>query len=191
MKKYIKSDDYNSGDDFGYGYDSNGEPIDESTVDELYRIAEREILPESDLAKLGRVTIDEDTFDYYMTRTAWGARIKYTMYLETDENNDVFDLEAYALESAFMRPSFDRNSILSRVYTVSLQFNIYVEGYDVEGYVKVEVELADGLVYKNGVFDSYHSERFAEYFDEDALCDRVKEIAEPAVREIHRTLSDL
>lgn len=64
--------DYISGDDeqedWGYGFDSNGDPIDESTVDELCRIA-NEILEKSELVKQydEYASIDRDTFDYYMS----------------------------------------------------------------------------------------------------------------------------
>ena len=59
----IMGDGFNE--DMGFGFDSNGEALTESTVDELRRIA-NEILQKSELAKIDPYTsIDEDTFKYY------------------------------------------------------------------------------------------------------------------------------
>ncbi|MBP5433691.1 hypothetical protein [Ruminococcus sp.] len=58
---YITGDD----EDLGYGFNSNGEALDESTVDELCRIA-NEILDSSELAQYDRYThVDRDSFEYY------------------------------------------------------------------------------------------------------------------------------
>jgi hypothetical protein len=51
--------------DLGFGYDSNGDPIDESTVEELNRIAQ-EIVDKSEIAKYDRYA-DVHNFDFYMS----------------------------------------------------------------------------------------------------------------------------
>lgn len=57
--------------------------IDESAQDELYRIAEYELLPETQLCKISEYcTIDEDSFDFTQTGTAWGGYICYNIYME-------------------------------------------------------------------------------------------------------------
>ena len=55
--------------------------IDESSQDELYRIAENELLPKTELYKISEYcTIDEDSFDFTQTGTAWGGYICYDIY---------------------------------------------------------------------------------------------------------------
>lgn len=51
--------------DLGFGFDSNGDPIDESTVEELERIAQ-EIVYKSEIAKYDEYA-DVHNFDYYVS----------------------------------------------------------------------------------------------------------------------------
>lgn len=76
-------------------YESN---VSESANDELYRIAERELLPQTKLYKISNYcTIDEDTFDFTQTGTAWGGYICYDIYVEKsyfdDDLGNVDDLD--------------------------------------------------------------------------------------------------
>lgn len=159
-------------DDRYRGYTQNGEEIDESTEEELYRIAENEILPNTFLGKIGDyVTIDEDTFEYLATGTAFGAYLKYTIYLDwgaeyqpnirkfyTDIHGDVFHRD-WKLDD------------------IHINFNIYVDGD------KVTTEIAD--------IDVYEPKNFEKVYDLDALCDAISEIAEKAAYEIKSKLSNI
>lgn len=180
MKKYIESADYSSDDDFGYGYDSNGEPIDESTVDELYRVAEDEVLPKTELAKIGRATIDDDTFKYYATGTAWGASLGYVILFEVD--SDALNLDKYVRREARMFPAFDMKDI----WSATIRFSIVVDNSKLKTVIFEEAD-----VYKRGKYDSYSSDKFIEQFDAGRLCDYIAGIAEQAIREIHVVLSDI
>ena len=175
MKKYIKAND-----DWGFGYDSNGEPIDESMVDEFYRVAEDEVLPKTKLAKMGRATIDDDTFNYYATGTAFGASLDYEIQFEVD--SDALNLDKYVRREARMFPAFDMKDI----WSATLKFSIVVDGS------KLNVVMLDEVyVYKRGNYDSYSSYKFMEQFNTDRLCDYIAGIAEPAIREIHIALSNI
>ena len=175
MKKYIKANDY---EDYGYGYDSNGEPIDESMVDELYRIAEREILPKSELGQTGDATIEEDTFEYHFTGTAYGADVLYSIFYEvTDEG---IDLMSFTKRNAKFYPDFRSNR-----YTAKLSFTIHVHNDD------IRVEFLGADVYDDGTYSDYFSDDFREDFDWKRISEVIKELAEPAVREIHRVLSNV
>lgn len=59
----IMGDDF--AEDLGFGFDSNGDPIDESTVEELERIAQ-EIVYKSEIAKYDEYA-DVHNFDYYVS----------------------------------------------------------------------------------------------------------------------------
>ena len=159
-------------DDRYRGYTQNGEEIDESIEGELYRIAENEILPHTFLGKIGDyVTIDEDTFEYLATGTAFGAYLKYTIYLEwgaeyqpnirkfyTDIHGDVFHRD-WTLDD------------------IHIDFNIYVDGD------KVTTEIAD--------IDVYEPKNFEKVYDLDALCNAISKIAEKAAYEIKSKLSNI
>ena len=181
MKKYIKSADYNSVDNFGYGYgyDSNGDPIDLSTVQELYRIANQEILPLTELGQTGDATIEEDTFEYHFTGTAYGADLKYCIYYSINDDN--LDLMSFVKHNAKFYPDFRSNK-----YSAELSFTIHVNNDDVW---KVEFLGAD--IYENGTYSDYFSDDFREDFDWKRICEIIKEIAEPAVREIHQAMSNI
>ena len=81
--------------DMGYGFDSNGDPIDESMVDELERIA-NEVLEKSELAKIDPyVSVETDTFKYYASIPYVGEEF-YIFFTFTQEgrwfiDNDMVD----------------------------------------------------------------------------------------------------
>jgi len=174
MKKYIKSND-----DWGFGYDSNGEPIDESMVDELYRVAEDEVLPKTKLAKMGRATIDDDTFNYYATGTAYGAELTYCIYYRINDDN--LDLMSFVKRNAKFYPDFRSNK-----YSAELSFTLHVNNDDVW-----KVEFLEADIYEDGTYSDYFSDDFREDFDWKRICEIIKEIAEPAVREIHQAMSNI
>ena len=105
--------------DYGYGFDSNGEAISESTVDELYRIAEREVLPTTELAKVDEyATIMEDTFEYYASSTYVGVTYTISATFDTDD----IDVVSYALPDAYHYDFRGGNEV------GELEFYIYVKG---------------------------------------------------------------
>lgn len=161
-----------------YGYDSNGEKIDESTVEELYRIAESEILQESKLAELGDVSIDEDTFDYFMTGTAFGAALKYQIVVYTDSAH--FDIMDYVKRGAEGYPDFN-----SDPYFAEMTFSIDVNNDE------VSAEFVEAWVYDENTHSDYFTDNFTKWFDTKQMCKMIEKIANPIVRDIHITLSNL
>lgn len=140
--------------------------IDESAQDELYRIAENELLPETELYKISEYcTIDEDSFDFTQTGTAWGGYICYDIYME-------WTAEYLPRISDFYRDNIDdvwhRDWKLNEI---KIYFNIHVDGS------KVTVEIAD--------MDIVEPKNFEKVFDLDALCDAIREIAEKSANYIH------
>lgn len=180
MKKYIRSSDDA---DFGYGYDSNGEPIDESTVDELYRVANEEVLPTTELAEFGICDIDDDEFEYYATGTAWGANLNYIIR---------FALNPVAF--ADRAREFSNGKDISAIFIdlrnpnneVETTFDISVNGsnFDVE---LVEVNITEnGSDASDTIYDS-----FDKLFSKRKIENFVARIAEDAVNKIHATLSNI
>lgn len=173
MKIYIKAND-------DYGFDSNGEAIDESTVDEMYRIA-GEILDQSELAQLDPyVTISEESFKYYATGTAWGAYLAYTIMAEI--SSDDLDLRKFYTDSDDSTMFIDLNGNGE----VKMQFNIYVRNGD-----QIQVELTEVDIYDGWRYTEYYDKNFYKLFDVEKICDHVKRLAEPVVNEIQATLSNI
>ena len=143
--------------------------IDESSQDELYRIAEYELLPETQLYKISeRCTIDEDTFDFTQTGTAWGGYICYDIYMEWTAEY------LPKIEKFYKHYTDDDDYPIHRDWRldeIKIYFNIHVEGD------KVTVDIADTDIVDDRNFD--------KVFDLDALCDAIKEIAENAANYIH------
>jgi hypothetical protein len=143
--------------------------IDESAQDELYRIAENELLPETELYKISEYcTIDEDSFDFTQTGTAWGGYICYDIYMEWTAEY------LPKIEKFYKHYTDDDDYPIHRDWRldeIKIYFNIHVEGD------KVTVDIADTDIVDDRNFD--------KVFDLDALCDAIKEIAENAANYIH------
>lgn len=157
MIRYIKGS--------SYGYDANGEEIDESTVEELYRIAEYEVLPTTELAKIDRYcTIEEDSFDYYASTTNYGSMVSFNIRLTI--TTDDIDLMKYALPDA--RWLYD-----------------YRNGKKVD-----EIEMFIGVINNEiDAVDIIYSDIDLSKYDTDAIEAYVKKIAEPAVRKIVQSVT--
>ncbi len=140
--------------------------IGESAQDELYRIAENELLPETQLYKISEYcTIDEDSFDFTQTGTAWGGYICYDIYME-------WAAEYLPRIGDFYRDNID--DVWHRDWKldeIKIYFNIHVDGS------RVTVEIAD--------MDIVEPRNFEKVFDLDALCDAIREIAEKSANYIH------
>lgn len=177
MKIYVKAnDDF----DYGYGFDSNGEAIDESTVDEMYRIA-GEILEQSELGQLDPdATIYEDSFKYFATGLAWGADLAYTIMMEI--SSDDLDLRKFYTDSDDSTMFIDLNSNSE----VKMQFNIHVRRGN-----EIQVKLTQVDIYEGWRYTEYYDKNFYKLFDVEKICDYVKRLAEPVVNEIHSTLSNI
>ena len=182
MVRKIKEDMYES----NYGYTQNGDEIDESTVDELYRIAEYELLPDSELANVfgaDNISIDEDTFDYTATGTAFGAYITYDIiiHVATGSYGNNFNL------NNFINPNYD---------DLHPDFDIKDVAFDI--IVKVDGDKATAIVDLNprtiriedDVTD-YYAKKFAQMLDIDAIEHDVETIAERDVYEIKSVLSNI
>ena len=170
------------GEDVGFGIDSNGETIDESTVSELYRIAEKEILPNTELAQLDPyVSIDEDSWDFYfggISNNGMMGVVKFYFHFKLTSDN--IDLNEYVLPDAKLYPDFN-------YYKASLDFDIYTENGKV---TDVVLESAD--IYKtDNSYDSHFSGKFGEAFNTEALENYIEKLAAPAAEEIYNAVSNL
>lgn len=155
-----------TGDDSKYGWTSNGDPIDESTVDELYRIAEREVLPTTELAKVDEyATIMEDTFEYYASSPYVGVTYTICATFDTDD----IDVVSYALPDAYHYDFRGGKEV------GELEFYIYVKGNEID---KVE------LIWNSSNLnpDNYDMEAIEEY---------VKSIAKPAAEAIYNAITNI
>ena len=170
------------GEDIGYGIDSYGETIDESTVNELYRMAERDILPNTELAKIDPyVSIDEDSWDFYfggVSNTGMMGVVKFYIHFKLTSDN--IDLNEFVIPEARLYPDF-------KYYTASLDFDIYTENGKV---TDVVLESAD--IYKSdNSYDTYQSDKFKEAFNVEAIENYIEKLAAPAVEEIYNAVSNL
>lgn len=162
-----------------YVYDSNGEEINESTVDELYRIANDE-LQNSDVDMLGEADIIEDSFEYFATGTAFGADVHYDIRLQTDsEHFDVYK---------FMRKSYNGTMPDFNLYKnyILFDFIIHVHSGDIK-----EVRIEDADVYEYGTHSSYYTRILDDAFDGEKLCDFIAKRMSRIVKDIHRTISNI
>lgn len=176
--KYIKESDY--------GYTQNGEEIDESTVDELYRMAEYELLPQSELARVfgaDNISIDEDTFEYYATGTAWGAYMKYNILIDvnTGSYGNKFNL------NKFINPNYNGLHPDFDVIDVSFDIVIKVDGDNVTS----TVDLNPRNINIENDNTNYFAKRFGQMLDIEAIEKDVNTVAERDVYEIKSVLSNI
>lgn len=157
MVRYIKGN--------SYGFDGNGEEIDESTVEELYRIAEYEVLPTTELAKIDRYcTIEEDSFDYYASTTNYGSMVSFNIRLTI--TTDDIDVMKYARPDATYLYDYRNGKKVDEI-------EMFI------GVINNEIDAVD-IIYSNIDLSQY---------DTDAIEAYVKKIAEPAVRKIVQSVT--
>jgi hypothetical protein len=173
-----------------FGYDMEGNEIDESTVNELYRISENEILPNSDLYKIcASSTISDDTFEYFATGTAFGANVNYIICatITTDSVGDKFDINKFIKDNdKLWKLNFDlADETCKNSYVI--EFRVIVEHNRVTC-----VTVDDISIYKNiSEYSSYDSKNYKDNFDDGKFDVFISMLAEPLVHEIHAKLSNL
>ena len=164
-----------------YGQTQNGEDIDESMVQELYQIAEYDVLPKTQLAQMGEVTIDEDSFEYFATGTAWGAYLKYDMYLTISQQIDE-------------KAPLNLIDYIRRVDNLTYHVGSVIE---IKFKIKVSTNNCDTQIESINVYSSdsryndWDTEHFRDKLDYEYICDDINPIANDAAEEIHRTISNI
>ena len=155
--------------------------VGDSELDELYRIANSEILPTTKLYELcGICDIDEDSFDFTYTGTAFGAYLTYTIYVGISSSDiDFYRFMRSDWDSMF--PDISMNNLYGNY--VQVQFNVYVNGDN------ITAEIAEVDVYEHDTYSDYYSKKFKDAFDTEAFERYIKDQAESAVYEIKVTLS--
>ena len=128
--------DYISGDDeqedWGYGFDSNGEPVTESMVEELERIAQ-EILDKSEIHNIDKYA-DLHNFNYY-------ASIPYIQ--ESFDISFTYVADIYELSKNGMATD---EGIYTTVAPYNIHFNVRCENGEVEYAECTDVDVNDGYV---------------------------------------------
>lgn len=169
--------------DLGYGFDSNGEAIDESTIEALYHMAEYEILPNTELGKIDQyASIDEDSWDYYFggfTNTGMLGVVKF--YIHFHLTDETINLNEYALPEATMFPNF-------QYYTAKLDFDIYTENGEVKDIIFEGAEIRE---VKDNVYSKQYSEGFEKYYNVEAIKNYIETIATPSVEDIYSSVINL
>lgn len=138
-------------DDFGFGFDSNGEAVSESMVEELARIA-REILDKSDLCKEIDQYTDLHNFNYY-------ASIPYVQ----ESFNIAFDYVADYDELSKRDVLLDDGWYTAgKPYTI--HYNVRCKNGEVESVDVTDITLEDGYIKEQELrlFDVGRLELFAE-----------------------------
>ena len=163
--------------DMGFGFNSNGDPLTESDVETLYHIAEYEILPKSELAKIDEyVSIDEDSWKMYIAPPYAG--VDFYIHFKLSEKD--VDLNEFVLPDAKMVPDFN-------YYTASLDFDIYTKDGELTDVVLEGKEIRN----PDGSFSDYMVDRFGEIFNEEAIINYVEKLAENTVKDIYNGVTNL
>jgi hypothetical protein len=163
-----------------YGYDSNGVEIDESTVDGLYGIAEHEILPEEDIYILcdTNCSIDEDSFEYFATGTAFGSMLSFKLYADFEfSDSTIYD---YINAEVTFLPD------VTTAASAEIQTTIIVENNEIK-----DIQIDDILVFKDGMYSYGDSTEFEKVFDKESFKEAVRKITETTVYKMATVLSNI
>lgn len=164
-----------------YGYDMNGDEITESMVYEFYRIAESEILPGEEIYTIcnSDCSIDEDSFEYFNTNTAWGAMLSFKIFADFkfSEDTTVYD---YINDSDAFLPDFTTRA------SVEIKTTIVVNNNEI-----TDVQVDDILVYIDDVYSDYDSTTLENVIDKESFKEAVIKITEPAVNKMAAVLSNI
>lgn len=164
-----------------YGYTSDGEEITESMVDDFYRIAEYEILPDEDIYRLCDTdcSIDGDNFEYFNTNSAFGAMLSFRLFADFEFSDDATIYDYIRVEDAFL-PDFTTTA------SAEIQTTIIVKNNEI-----TEIQIDDILVFNDGIYSDYDSTEFERVFDAESFKSSVMKIAEPAVQKMASVLSNI
>lgn len=153
-----------------YGHTSDGEEITESMVDEFYRIAEQEILPKHEIYMLCDTycSIDEDSFQYFNTNTAFGAILSFTLNATFRFDTDI-----------------TRYDFFSQDTWADIETRIIVENNEI-----VDIIVDDIIVY-HGVDYSDFEKSLKMIINVESFKETVRKLAEPAIAEMACVLSNI
>lgn len=171
--------------DYNFGYDSNGYEIDESTVEELIRIAAETF---EDLVADWNISIDRDSFKegYYLTGTAFGADLHYNIGAFFDTCN--YDI------SAFLNPDFTGTmcdySLDSENAYATVDVYFAVDNDDIK-VISVEVDCFTSTSTGIYNYDESESKKFFEKYDKDKICAHIIKCIKPSVHEVRAVVSNL
>ena len=165
----VMGDDFDEAEDMGYGFDTSGEPISESMVDELCRIA-NEILEKSELAKVSSwCDIDRDSFDYWCDGSAYVSE-KFTItFTYTAE---LMTFNKFVKEDAWWKPSAEHG----------LGFEINVKDGEIESVTYTD---------KYWAGNSTPLDNAADIFDMEALEAYIGELAAPVAMDIYNGTTNI
>lgn len=148
-----------------YGVTMNGEELDESTTEELYRIAEYEIL-EKYRAKYNNITIDEDSWEVYGTGNGCLYSYRLSIVIDTEI---MPELKQFTLNSA-MHPDFNILGNFGRFELTAV----------VENNIIKDISFTETSIYENSVYNTYFTYRILNIFD----FLKIRKYLEPSIADI-------
>ena len=169
---------------YTFGYDSNGYEIDESTVEELARIADETLEEHSPFI----VAIDRDSFKegFYFTGTAFGADLHYNM--RATISTDTFDMSDY-INPDFTCEMSDYSINSENAYaTIDVYFAVHNDDLTVTA---VEAECFTCMSAGRYNYDDTETKQFFEKYNKDKLCACLIKSLEISAREVHAVVSNL
>jgi hypothetical protein len=164
-----------------YGYDSNGVEITESIVEELFRIAEQELLRNGDIAKIfgtDNVSVEEDSFNYYATGTAFGPLVEYTINLTI--NKKISELQKF--ESCIynsLKPCPDKN----------ITFDVVINIHD--NMADVFIDNSTNNINIEDDYGDFFAKRFEAIYDTHKFKDYIKLLAENDLYDIKPIIANI
>lgn len=171
---------------FDFGYDSNGEEIDESTVEELYRITNEIINNKVKNPKnFDYIDVDEDSFknSFYFSN---GAHVNYELIVKTSSDKlDISDCYNDRWDDLFVQLYQNNGHAV-----VDLKFTLNVQNADIKFgtyHANVYEIDTDG----REVFSQYYTNKFEQAVDINKIFNKLRTAFEPAVRDALITISNL
>lgn len=145
----VMGDDFDEAEDMGYGFDSNGEALSESYVEELERIA-RDILESSDIANIDEYA-DLHNFNYYAS-IPW---IQESFDVSFTYSADIYELSKLGLISETAR-------MLTTAAPYDIHINVRCKNGEVERVDINDVTVNDGYV-KDAELSNFNIEALEQY----------------------------
>lgn len=172
-----------------YGNDSNGDPIDESTVEELARIADETLHDNLENAEwFDTVAIDEASFEdnYYLTGTAFGADVDYNIVGTLDTRE--FDVtDCYKDNWDGLAWDYSANSDNYALIDFVINVKNTDMTMDLDNFLVTCYEWFDGSYSNN----EYEEQQFTKAFDVNKLSEKILKCFDKAVPEIQIVVSNL